>query len=273
MLESEQKARREAEAANRLKDEFLATVSHELRTPVNVILGWSGMLTRNVRRRAAAPHAIDVIHRNAHAQAHVIEELLDVSRIITGKLRMDMGTVDLVPLLAGRDRSGAAGRSTPRALTIDSVWSTRVPPIWGDGDRLRQVVWNLLANAVKFTPEGGRVARAASRGPTATSRSGSATTASASTRDVLPFVFERFRQADSSTTRTHGGLGLGLAIVKQLVELHGGTVAAASAGAGTGAEFIVRLPIGRRTVGDAAPARPRRPWRSTDAGRCRGSTA
>ena len=259
MLVSEQKARRDAEAANRLKDEFLATVSHELRTPVNVILGWSDMLERNVVNEQQRRHAIDVIHRNAHSQAHVIEELLDVSRIITGKLRMDMGTVDLVPLL--QDAIEAVQPAIEaKGLTIASTWSARVPPIWGDGDRLRQVLWNLLANAVKFTPEGGHVSVRGSRvdGHIEVSI---ADNGIGIEPQVLPFVFDRFRQADSSTTRTHGGLGLGLAIVKQLVEMHGGAVSANSAGSGSGSEFIVRLPIGRRAVADgiAAQAAPLAP--------------
>jgi signal transduction histidine kinase len=249
MLRSEQKARREAEAANRLKDEFLATVSHELRTPVNVILGWSGMLVRNgapadgsdMERRQ---HAIEVIHRNAHAQAHVIEELLDISRIITGKLRMDPAPVALVPLLEEAIeavRPAIEGKN----LTIDSRWAENVPTIWGDSDRLRQVFWNLLANAVKFTPEGGRLHASLQR------TDGHVEVRVADTgvgiaRDMLPFVFDRFRQADSTATREHGGLGLGLAIVRQLVEIHGGTVSAHSEGPGLGSEFVVRLPIGRR---------------------------
>jgi signal transduction histidine kinase len=252
MLESEKKARLEAESANRLKDEFLATVSHELRTPVNVILGWSGMLARNAVGEHQSRHAIDVIHRNAHAQAHVIEELLDVSRIITGKLRMEMSTVDLVPLL---QEAIEAVRPAIEAkqLTIDSTWPPRVPPIWGDGDRLRQVLWNLLANAVKFTPEGGRITVTAAR----TDHHVAITVADNGigiAPEVLPFVFDRFRQADSSTTRIHGGLGLGLAIVKQLVELHGGSVDVVSGGSTKGAEFTVRLPIRQRAVLENASA-------------------
>jgi signal transduction histidine kinase len=256
MLESAQKARRDAEAANRLKDEFLATVSHELRTPVNVILGWSGMLARNamgetVMGAKQGQHAIEVIHRNAHAQAHVIEELLDVSRIITGKLRMDRAAVDLVPLL--QDAIDAVQPAIEaKGLTIDSTWSTSVPPIWGDADRLRQVLWNLLANAVKFTPEGGHISVRSAR------TDGHVEIQVADNGigippETLPYVFDRFRQVDSSTTRTHGGLGLGLAIVKQLVEMHGGRVRAESSGPGGGTQFIVRLPFGRRSTG-AGPA-------------------
>jgi signal transduction histidine kinase/CheY-like chemotaxis protein len=247
MLRSEQKARRDAEAANRLKDEFLATVSHELRTPVNVILGWSGMLVRNGSTdhdKDRRQHAIEVIHRNAHTQAHVIEELLDISRIITGKLRMDPSPVALVPLLQEAIeavRPAIEGKN----ITIESTWADNVPTIWGDDDRLRQVFWNLLANAVKFTPDGGQlrvsVARLDGHVEVRVADNGIGIPP-----DVLPFVFDRFRQADSTATREHGGLGLGLAIVRQLVELHGGTVSAHSEGPGRGAEFVVRLPIGRR---------------------------
>jgi signal transduction histidine kinase/CheY-like chemotaxis protein len=248
MLRAEQKARRDAEAANRLKDEFLATVSHELRTPVNVILGWSGMLIRGAsvegQPEDRRQHAIEVIHRNAHAQAHVIEELLDVSRIITGKLRMDPSPVALVPLLQeaiDAVRPAIEGKN----ITVESEWAESVPTIWGDDDRLRQVFWNLLANAVKFTPHGGRlcvrVARTDGHVEVRVADNGIGIAP-----HVLPFVFDRFRQADSTATREHGGLGLGLAIVRQLVEMHGGAVSAHSDGPGRGAEFVVRLPIGRR---------------------------
>lgn len=247
VLKSEQKARHEAEAANRLKDEFLATVSHELRTPVNVILGWSGMLIRSSMDEQQGHHAIEVIHRNAQAQAHVIEELLDVSRIITGKLRMEMGAVDLVPLLKDAI-DGVRPAIDAKGLTIDTSWS-RVPAIWGDGDRLRQVLWNVLANAVKFTPEGGHISVRAGRIDGYVEIK-VVDDGIGIPRDVLPFVFDRFRQADSSATRAHGGLGLGLAIVKQLVEMHGGSVNAASDGTGEGTEFTIRLPIGRRAVDD-----------------------
>jgi signal transduction histidine kinase len=260
MLKSEQKARREAEAANRLKDEFLATVSHELRTPVNVILGWSGMLVRDGNANDRQRHAIEVIHRNAHAQAHVIEELLDVSRIITGKLRMDPSPVALVPLLQeaiDAVRPAIEGKN----ITVESEWAENVPTIWGDDDRLRQVFWNLLANAVKFTPDGGQL-RVSVRRSDGHVEVRVADNGIGIAPEVLPFVFDRFRQADSTATREHGGLGLGLAIVRQLVELHGGTVSAHSDGVGQGAEFLVRLPIGRRIEIDTHTAHS--PARSAD---------
>jgi signal transduction histidine kinase len=253
MLASEQEARHEAEAANRLKDEFLATVSHELRTPVNVILGWSGMLARDDTDTAMRRRAIDVIHRNARAQAHVIDELLDVSRIITGKLRMEVGPVYLVPIVQDVVEALRPAVEAKRlALRMESP--PELPPIVGDADRLRQVIWNLLANAVKFTPEGGAVV------VTLEKVDGYAEVRVADTgigidAAVLPFVFDRFRQADSTTTRAHGGLGLGLAIVRQLVELHGGSVSASSDGVGRGAAFVVRLPLTRRTAVPAEPPR------------------
>jgi signal transduction histidine kinase/ActR/RegA family two-component response regulator len=248
-LEAEQDARREAEAANRLKDEFLATVSHELRTPVNVILGWAGMLSRDGVGDARQAHAIEVIFRNARAQARVIDELLDISRIISGKIRMEVAPVELMALL---DEAVDAVRPAleGKRLTITTDASSDIPRLYGDTDRLRQVFFNLLTNAAKFTPEGGRIAISAARS------SGQVEIRIADTgigipADVLPYVFDRFRQADSTTTRSYGGLGLGLAIVRQLVELHGGTVEAKSAGPGLGTELIVRLPT-------AARARPER---------------
>ena len=239
-LEAAQEARREAEAANRLKDEFLATVSHELRTPVNVILGWAGMLCRDGSPDERRAHALQVIFRNARAQARVIDELLDISRIISGKMRMDVAPVELMPLL---DEAVDAVRPALEAkrLTITTDASPDIPILFGDPDRLRQVFFNLLTNAAKFTPDGGRITIAVKR-ERGQVEIRIADTGIGMPADVLPFVFDRFRQADSTTTRSYGGLGLGLAIVRQLVELHGGTVEATSAGAGRGSELIVRLP-------------------------------
>ncbi len=259
MLVSERQARHEAETANRLKDEFLATVSHELRTPVNVILGWSGMLRRDGMTEQQRQHAIDVIHRNAQAQARVIDELLDISRMVTGKLRLEISRVAVVPLLREAIESVRPAFDA-KELTVETSWPSNLPPLSADADRLRQVFWNLLINATKFTPEGGRIRVSVEQDQghvvVRVSDTGIGITA-----DVLPFVFDRFRQADSTTTRTHGGLGLGLAIVRQLVELHGGTVEASSAGAGQGAEFTVRLPRRRplATADEVAQAPPPRP--------------
>src|SRR5688572_9060608 len=243
-LEAAQEARREAEAASRLKDEFLATVSHELRTPVNVILGWAGMLCREGSPDERRAHALEVIFRNARAQARVIDELLDISRIISGKMRMDVAPVELLPLLdEAVDAVRPALEAKRLAITTDA--STTIPILFGDPDRLRQVFFNLLTNAAKFTPDGGRIAIAVKRAHGQVEIR-ITDTGIGIPADVLPYVFDRFRQADSTTTRNYGGLGLGLAIVRQLVELHGGTVEATSAGAGMGSEIIVRLPAARK---------------------------
>jgi len=243
-LEAAQEARREAEAASRLKDEFLATVSHELRTPVNVILGWAGMLCRDGSPDERRAHALEVIFRNARAQARVIDELLDISRIISGKMRMDVAPVELLPLLyEAVDAVRPALEAKRLAITTDA--STTIPILFGDPDRLRQVFFNLLTNAAKFTPDGGRIAIAVKRARGQVEIR-ITDTGIGIPADVLPYVFDRFRQADSTTTRNYGGLGLGLAIVRQLVELHGGTVEATSAGAGMGSEIIVRLPAARK---------------------------
>jgi signal transduction histidine kinase/CheY-like chemotaxis protein len=255
-LEAEQEARREAEAASRLKDEFLATVSHELRTPVNVILGWAGMLCRDGLGDARHAHAVEVIFRNARAQARVIDELLDISRIVSGKMRMEVAPVELIPLL---DEAVDAVRPALEAkrLTITTDASPDVPLLFGDPDRLRQVFFNLLTNAAKFTPEGGRIAITVAR-PRGLVEVRIADTGIGIPADVLPFVFDRFRQADSTTTRSYGGLGLGLAIVRQLVELHGGTVGATSAGPGLGSELVVRLPTAPRSRADRTVERDTR---------------
>jgi signal transduction histidine kinase/ActR/RegA family two-component response regulator len=232
----------EAETANRLKDEFLATVSHELRTPLNAVLGWARMLTSKQLNEERAAHAIETIHRNASALAHIIDDLLDVSRIVAGTLHLVHHPVDLAAVVeAAFDavRPLAEAKNTQLHFAPDPS-STEV--VSGDADRLQQVVVNLLSNAIKFTPENGRVdvsiKHAGSNLELAVEDTGEGISP-----DFLPHVFDRFRQADSATSRRHGGLGLGLAIVRQLVELHGGTVRADSSGPGKGATFTVRLPI------------------------------
>ena len=254
----------DAEQANHLKDEFLATVSHELRTPLNAILGWARMLGSKQLPPDRARHAIATIERNASALAHIIDDLLDVSRIVAGTLRLAPQPVDLVAVA-----QAALDAVRPLAVTknVQLAFSPDLPAIEtvsGDAGRLQQVIWNLLANAIKFTPEGGRVdvfiepsndhmeVRVVDTGQ-------------GISPDFLPHVFERFRQADGATTRRHTGLGLGLAIVRQLVELHGGTVHAASQGVGRGATFTVRLPIsaGEAQVGQAAALGERRTAAST----------
>ena len=232
----------DAEQANHLKDEFLATVSHELRTPLNAVLGWARMLGANQLPPDSARHAIATIELNASALALIIDDLLDVSRFMAGTLRLARQPVDLVAVaLAALD----AVRPLAATKNVHLVFAPDLPAIEtvdGDAGRLRQVIWNLLANAIKFTPEGGRVEMFIERS-NAYMEVRIVDTGQGISPDFLPHVFERFRQADDATTRRHTGLGLGLAIVRQLVKLHGGTVLAASEGEGRGATFTVRLPM------------------------------
>ena len=239
LLERERAARAQAEAVNRMKDEFLATLSHELRTPLNAILGWSHLLTTGRADAAMVERAIGVIRNNATAQSQLIEDILDVSRIIGGKLRLNIGRVQL------REVIEAALDSVTPAAAAKSIVIERdihdIEPIAGDRDRLQQVIWNLLSNAVKFTPREGRVLVSLHR------RHDDVVlvvedTGIGITPDFLPYVFDRFSQADGTATRRHGGLGLGMAIVRHLVELHGGTVRAASAGENQGATFTLVFP-------------------------------
>lgn len=234
-------ARRQAEAANRAKDVFLATLSHELRTPLTAVLGWARLLRSTKMDEATAKHALEIIERNAESQNQLIQDLLDVSRIITGKLRLEVRPVELIPIIeAAVDSVQQAVEA--RAIDLNVEFETETDLVCGDPDRLQQVVWNLLSNAIKFTPKGGSVG-------VTLERQGSdvqikvSDTGQGISPDFLPYVFERFRQADGSTTRAHGGLGLGLAVVRHLVEQHGGTVSAESAGEQQGATFTVNLPI------------------------------
>jgi PAS domain S-box-containing protein len=241
LFEATQKARHEAETANRLKDEFLATVSHELRTPLNAIFGWSRMLRDGRLDAPSAARAVETIERNAKAQEQIIEDILDVSRIITGKIRLDVSPVEIALVIeAAVDalRPTADARQVQLLMMLD----TKPSLVLGDAGRLQQIVWNLLSNAIKFTPKGGRVQIVLERVNSHIEIKMNDTGQGIS-KEFLPYVFERFRQADSSTTRKYGGLGLGLAIVRHLTELHGGTVAAESPGEGQGATFIVRLPL------------------------------
>ncbi|HEY2380058.1 MAG TPA: ATP-binding protein [Terriglobia bacterium] len=241
LLVMERRARAEAEAANRLKDEFLATVSHELRTPLNAILGWASILRSGAFESEQINAALETIERNARAQKQLIEDLLDVSRIITGKLRLDVRIIDPVAYInaaidALEPAAGAKG------VRITKLLNTAVGEISADADRLQQIVWNLVSNAIKFTSRGGaievRLGRLGSDAEIVVADTGKGIT-----QDFLPLVFDRFRQADSTITRSHGGLGLGLSIVRHLVELHGGEVHAYSQGEGQGATFIVKLPL------------------------------
>ncbi|WP_437826381.1 PAS domain-containing protein [Sorangium sp. So ce1153] len=242
LLEVEQAARSEAERANRLKDEFLSTVSHELRTPLTAILGWTHLLRRRVSREdEELCKGLSVIDRNARAQAQLIEDLLDMGRITSGKIHLDVQPLDLHDVV-GTAVSSVAPSAAAKGIRLEKISSPAVGVTRGDPNRLQQVVWNLLSNAVKFTPEGGivqvEVSRAGDHVEIAVSDTGEGIKP-----EFLPYVFERFRQADASTTRRHGGLGLGLAIVKHLVELQGGAVRATSAGVGKGATFTVELPL------------------------------
>ena len=240
LLVREQMARAEAESANRMKDEFLATVSHELRTPLNAIIGWSHMLRRTSLDEATTARAIETIERNAKSQAQLIEDILDVSRVITGKLRLNIGAVDVAAVInAAIDSVQLAADS--KGIHLEVTLDPSARHISGDSSRLQQVVWNLLSNAIKFTPSGGRVeVRLEHAGAYAQVKV--IDTGQGVDPGFLPFIFDRFRQADGASTRRHGGLGLGLAIVRHLVELHGGTVSANSAGEGCGSTFMIRLP-------------------------------
>jgi signal transduction histidine kinase/ActR/RegA family two-component response regulator len=225
--------------ANRLKDEFLATLSHELRTPLNAVLGWTRVLRSTAVSESTQTRALESIERNARAQARLIEDLLEVSRIVTGKLRLQVRPADLATIVDSAVEVVSPAAAAKR-ITLREEVDIRPAMTSGDADRLQQVVWNLLSNAVKFTPQGGEVSIALRHGNgfTITVKD----TGIGIDPSFLPHIFEPFRQADGSTSREHGGLGLGLAIVRQIVELHGGTVAARSGGSGLGAMFQVHLP-------------------------------
>jgi PAS domain S-box-containing protein len=248
LLDQEQRAREEAENANRMKDEFLAMLSHELRTPLSAIAGWAHILREGGLEPADAARAIEVIDRNAKVQGQLISDILDVSRIISGKLRLEKKAVPASAVVEAAIDT-VAPTAEAKHVRLEASLEPEAGVVWADPDRLQQVVWNLLTNAIKFTPEGGlvsiRLARAGSQMEIVVRDTGEGISP-----DFAPHVFERFRQADSSTTRPHGGLGLGLAIVRHLVEAHGGTVVAESAGKNQGATFTVRLP--RQDVAAAA---------------------
>ena len=240
LLWSEKNARAEAEQANRMKDEFLATLSHELRTPLSSILGWSRLLKDGKIAAEQTGRAVETIERNAKAQAQLIEDILDVSRITSGKLRLDVRPVELdsvIEMAIESIRPAAEAKNIRLQRVIDSN-----AIVSGDPERLQQVIWNLLSNSIKFTPKDGsvqiRLERINSHVEITVADNGIGIDL-----ETLPYIFERFRQSDSSTTRKYGGLGLGLAIVRHLVELHGGTIHAASEGLNKGAEFIVKLPV------------------------------
>jgi PAS domain S-box-containing protein len=258
LLESERAARSESERAGHLKDEFLATLSHELRTPLNAVLGWAQL----VRTRASTPQQVaeglDRIERNARAQAQIIDDLLDMSRIVLGKMRLDVQPVDL-PAIVESSIDGMRPAAEAKGILVQPALDPACGPISGDPGRLQQVLWNLLSNAIKFTPRGGyvrvRLQRAESHVEIAVEDSGQGIKA-----EFQPFLFDRFRQGDASTTRQHRGMGLGLSIVRNIVEMHGGTVQARSDGEQRGATFIVRLPLGVELQPGPAGSEPGVAW-------------
>ena len=246
LLIREQEARRDAESANRAKDEFLAVLSHELRTPLTAILGWVKMLESGRLGAAHAKRGLEVIERNVRTQTRLIEDLLDVSRIIAGKLKLEKAVVDLAAI-AQTTVESLRPAAQERRVNLDYRQDISLVPFEGDAARLQQVVWNLVSNAIKFTPEEGRVDVRLSA-PNGMAVITVADTGIGIKPEFLPRLFDRFSQEDSSTTRRYTGLGLGLAIVRHIVDLHGGTVEAASEGDGKGATFTVALPLSA-TVG------------------------
>lgn len=267
LLAGAQKARAEAEAANRMKDEFLATLSHELRTPLNAIMGWIYLARMGRLGEKSLRQALDTIERNAKSQTQIIEDLLDVSRIVSGQVRLDTRMIDVAPIIqAALDVVRPAATAKGIGLEVHLDAGTR--PISGDPARLQQVIWNLLSNAVKFSSQGGRV-EVHLKNVDASVQIQIRDTGQGIRPDFLPYVFDRFRQADSSSARVHGGLGLGLAIARHLVELHGGTVQVESPGEGLGATFHVRIPAApltelspstsRSALLPASPTTPPRP--------------
>lgn len=243
LLIREQAARAEAETANRNKDEFLATLSHELRTPLTAILGWSHLMRNKGLDESEFARGLDTIERNARSQSQLIDDLLDVSRIITGKLQIDRGPVNLAKVIEAAYDSIRPGVEA-KSIQFETALNGCDCLVWGDSNRLQQIFWNLFSNAIKFTPPGGRVNVAASLGDSRVNVTVTDTGIGIDP-DFLPFIFDRFRQADGSTTREHGGLGLGLAIVRHLVDLHHGQVYVQSSGKNLGASFTIALPIAR----------------------------
>jgi CheY-like chemotaxis protein len=262
-LAQEREARAEAESANRIKDEFLATLSHELRTPLNPILGWLALMRSRPLDETTRHRALETIERNAKVQADLIEDLLDVSRILRGKLLLDSQAINLAQVIAAALETVQLSAQA-KAITLRTDLAPTVEAISGDSNRLQQVLWNLLANAIKFTPEGGevtvRLRQADHHAVVEVQDTGQGISA-----EFLPHVFERFRQADSSSTRSFGGLGLGLAIVRYLTEQHGGDVSVTSPGVGQGSTFTIRLPL--QATPPPAPAPPSAPSTANLVGR------
>jgi signal transduction histidine kinase len=257
LLASERAARSLAEHAGRMKDEFLATLSHELRTPLNAILGWSQLLRQmyrdGKRENRDLEQGLDTIERNARAQTQLIEDLLDMSRIISGKLRLDIQRIAPISFIEAAIQT-IRPAAEAKGIRIEKMLDPQVGPVSGDPNRLQQVIWNLLSNSVKFTPKGGKLQLILER-VNSHVEIRVADTGQGIKPEFLPYAFERFRQGDATTTRRFGGLGLGLSLVKQLVELHGGSVSVLSAGEGKGATFIVHLPLMVVHAGEEEAAR------------------
>jgi signal transduction histidine kinase len=245
---------RESQDASRLKDQFLATISHELRTPLTVIAGWTAVLQKNDVDRKNIERALDAIQRNVTLQNSLVDDLLDVSRIVTGKMRLDVKPVDLCALIESSVEN-MKDAAAAKAISIAFVTEGIIEPVVCDPHRIQQVLWNLLSNAIKFTPPNGSIQVVIRSNQTNDAEIIVSDTGVGITSEFLPFVFDRFRQYDGSTTRKVAGLGLGLSIVKHLVELHGGTVHAESAGPGQGATFRVVLPRSARHL-VALPSQP-----------------
>ena len=252
IIEAERSARENAERLGRLKDEFLATVSHELRTPLNAILGWSQLLERRGANVNDTRRAIETIRRNARAQAVLIDDLLDMNRIVSGKIRLEMESIDLeLAISTAMESLQPAARA--KGVHLEQHPIADAPVVVGDAARVQQVLWNLLSNAIKFTPPSGRI-EVSVRHDERNASIEVADTGDGIAGDFLPHIFEPFRQQDASTTRRHAGVGLGLSIVKQIVDLHGGSVQASSDGPGRGARFLVTLPLERRASARAGTA-------------------
>jgi signal transduction histidine kinase/CheY-like chemotaxis protein len=241
LLKKAEDARKIAEDAGRLKDDFLATLSHELRTPLNAILGWVQVLRSDPEISEDIAEGLAIIERNAHSQAQIIGDLLDISRIIAGKIRLEVQEVELADIIKQAIET-AKNAARVKSLRIEKILENLPAPISGDPNRLQQIFWNLISNAIKFTPKGGKIQIILAR-VNSHIEVNVVDTGQGIDPIFLPFVFDRFRQADASTSRRQGGLGIGLAIVKQLVELHGGTVSAHSEGLNLGARFTVILPL------------------------------
>lgn len=254
LLESERAARGEAELASCIKDQFLTTLSHELRTPLNAILGWSQLLQHRNMDETARRQGLATVERNARVQCQLIDDLLDMSRIMSGELRLDIQAIEPVSFIEAAIETLKPAASA-KEITLEKRLDPATGPVFGDASRLQQVVWNLLSNAIKFTPKGGKVSVVLQRVNSHIEISVADTGVGISS-GFLPHVFDRFRQEDASTARLFGGLGLGLSIVKYLIELHGGAVAARSRGEGYGTTFVVQLTLGKeqRSIRDRTPA-------------------